>query len=369
MPNWAINRLILSGPAAEIERFQTTCIRPQSNEETNEVSLDFEALIPMPAEITATLDDASDAARTRALDATGSKDWFSWRCAHWGVKWNAAHLSVLNAEPGLLDLAFDTDWNSPEPIFRALAAQYPQLKGYALGTDPAMEWSLFGVLAEGTYSSRCFDAAALGFLILDCTLTPELSQTSARALVQGWSSIMSSGQSTDTLTNLATAATEHVKAALPADVVVRLEFAEHQACAEYLSDRDSDTIDSSAAADLSFFSAEDRSRTDLDRSLVEELVTTVRDEALLGSPLQSKSLSFASQAARLADRRPEEELRAWATLALFRPSVSLDMADTGTLRAGFAAYAGRLYEEAVAHLCHRAAGLTPRVPSAAVAGA
>lgn len=364
-----MNRLILSGPAAEIERFQTTCLRPQRNEEPEDVSLDFEALIPMPPEITATLDDKSDTARYRALEATGSDNWFDWRYSQWGVKWNAAHLAILNAEPELLDLTFDTPWNSPEPIFHALAAQYPQLKGFALGTDPAMEWSLFGVLAHGTYCSRCFDAAALGFLILDCTLTPELSQTSARALVQGWDTIMSSGRHTGTLTNLAAVATQQVKTEIPADIVVRLEFAEHHACAEYLLGCDTDTSDSSVAADLHFLSAEDRSRTDLDRSLIEELVAYVRDEALLGSPFTSGSLSFASQARQLVDRCPEEELRAWATVALFRPGVELDMGDAGTLRAGFAAYAGRLYAEATAHLNRRAAGLTLRVSTVAVAGA
>jgi hypothetical protein len=65
----------------------------------------------------------------------------------------------------------------------------------------------------------------------------------------------------------------------------------------------------------------------------------------------------------------EEQLRAWAVLALFRPGVSLDMRDLGSLQAGFAAYAGQLYREAESHLRRRAAALIPPVFGAAEQGA
>src|ERR1700712_1615164 len=110
MPNWAINRLILSGPAAEIERFQNSCIRSQRGDDSGEINLDFEAIVPMPLEIMTTLNDRSSAASASALAATGFDGWYSWRCAEWGSKWNAANLAILQAAPELVDLTFDTAW-------------------------------------------------------------------------------------------------------------------------------------------------------------------------------------------------------------------------------------------------------------------
>lgn len=365
MPNYVTNRLVISGPAAEIERFQSTCIRSHSEEKPDEVSFDFEALIPMPSEITATLNDHSDSARTRALKVSGFDGWYSWRCFFWGTKWNALDLAIQHAEPGLLDLVFYTAWSSPEPIFEVLATEYPQLKGYALGTDPAMDWSLFGVITGGAYSSVCLDAAALHLLIMDCTLTPVLSRTSARTLVQNWCSITSGDEGARATPNNAALASELVKAALPADVVARFEFVEHHACAEYLAGRDSDAIGSGAAADLSFFLAQDRSRTNLDIGLMEELVAHVREEALHSSCPATSPITFASQATRSLQGCSEEELRAWAAVAMYRPGVSLNMSDEATLWADFESYAARLCRDALTHLNRRAAELCPPAPIAA----
>jgi hypothetical protein len=69
-------------------RFQHTCIRATPEENYDEECLDLGALVPMPAEIVATLGDDSAAAKQAALDATGFEDWYDWCVAHWGCKWN-----------------------------------------------------------------------------------------------------------------------------------------------------------------------------------------------------------------------------------------------------------------------------------------
>ena len=370
MPNYAINRLIFSGPADEIKRFQITCIRRQDDADSEEVSLDFEAINPMPAEILAARGNKTDAVRARALDATGFADWYSWTLAHWGTKWHPSGFAVLNAGPKLLDLAFDTAWNSPEPIFQALAAQYPLLKGYALGMDPMMDWFLFGVLDHGTYASTCLDAAELSFLIDDCTLSPELSRVSAHTLVQEWTNIASGNCPGVSTLSRAAAATARVKAALPAEAVVKLEFATtYRAYAESFLNGDADELDESTLVDLAFFTAQDRCRTDLDLGLLEELADTMRVEALSTTCQDAGRSHFSANAAGLAERCGEEELQSWAALAMYRPGVLLDMSDTVSIREGFATYAGRLYGEAVAYLDQRASGLRMRAPAAAEQGA
>lgn len=370
MPNWAINRLILSGPTAEIERFRTTCIRLQRGHDTREINLDFEAIIPMPPAILATLDDRSSAASDRARAATGFDDWFNWSLVSWGTKWNASGLAILNAEPDLLDLTFDTAWNSPEPIFRALAEQYPHLRGYALGTDPAMDWAVFGLLDHGTYASRCADAAELGFLVEDCMLTAELSRTCAQALVQNWATIASSNHLGGAPLSPAAAATSAVKAALPGEVTVKLEFAgTYRAYSDSFCDFDADNVAGDTAIDVAFFKAQGRCRTDLDLELLEDLADTMRQEAACPSSYDASLLGFLATAAGLAECCGEDRLRSWAAHVMYRPGVSIDMSDIASLRGGFVAYAGRLYEETVAYLKERAAALEMGAGAAAGLGA
>jgi len=370
MPNYVTNRFILSGPAHEISRFQSTCIRRQRDDDSGEASLDFEAITPMPAEILAARGNKTDAVRARALEATGFADWYSWTLAHWGTKWHPSGFAVLNAGPKLLDLAFDTAWNSPEPIFQALAAQYPLLKGYALGMDPMMDWSLFSVLDHGTYASACLDAAELSFLINDCTYSPELSRLSAHTLVQEWTNIVSGNGPGGSALSRAASATAAVKAALPAEVVVKLEFATaYQTYEDSFLNGDADELDESMLVDLAFFTAQDRCRTDLDLRLLEELADTMRSEALSATCQDAGRADFSAHAAGMAERCSEDELHAWAALAMYRPGISLAMSKTGSLQVGFAAYGSRLYDEAVAYLKDRAAGLRMRASAVGVQGA
>ncbi|MGH1591138.1 hypothetical protein ACRBEV_25645 [Methylobacterium phyllosphaerae] len=370
MPNYVTNRLILFGLAEEVARFKSTCIRQQRNDDLDEASFDFEALVPMPSEILATLDDDTEAAKAQALNATGFDNWYPWALASWGTKWNASFLAILNDECDLLDLTFDTAWSSPEPIFQALAAQYPRLKGYVLGADPMMDWSVFGMLDRGEYVSTYSDAAELSLLIEDCTFNPELSRVSAHALVQDWPNITSSSLAGQATLSPVAAATASMKAALPAEVVVKLEFAaahrDHSAAFTYFNATE---LDDTTLPDLAFFTTHDRCRTELDLKLLEELADTVRAEALSISSRDAGLSGLQATAARLAERCGDEGLYSWAALAMYRPGVKLDMGDIGSLRAGFAGYAGRLYNEAVAHLTCRAAGLRQPLLTAAVQGA
>ncbi len=70
MPNWASNRLTLSGPHAEIMRFRNTCIRAAPEEDSDKECFDLGALVPMPAMIAATIEDRSAVMRVTARFGT-----------------------------------------------------------------------------------------------------------------------------------------------------------------------------------------------------------------------------------------------------------------------------------------------------------
>lgn len=60
---------------------------------------------------------------------TGETDWYGWCKKYWGTKWNAYSQQWLEKDPGAgkIVFRFDTAWSPPEPIFKKLAADNPEL--------------------------------------------------------------------------------------------------------------------------------------------------------------------------------------------------------------------------------------------------
>ena len=50
----------------------------------------------------------------------GYKTWYGWRRAYWGTKWNAYDCEVSGDA-----VTFNTAWNAPLPIYRALGKMFP----------------------------------------------------------------------------------------------------------------------------------------------------------------------------------------------------------------------------------------------------
>lgn len=58
----------------------------------------------------------------------GAKDWYDWRCAHWGTKWNAACVRLVSATDECLEYSFQTAWSLPDEVFRQLSKLYPDIQ-------------------------------------------------------------------------------------------------------------------------------------------------------------------------------------------------------------------------------------------------
>jgi hypothetical protein len=57
----------------------------------------------------------------------GYADWYHWRIAHWGTKWNAID-AVLNESPEELSYAFNTAWSFPFQVIRELSKKFPNVR-------------------------------------------------------------------------------------------------------------------------------------------------------------------------------------------------------------------------------------------------
>lgn len=73
----------------------------------------------------------------------GQQDWFDWRCAHWGTKWDACSDVI---DEGALIVYFDTAWCNPKLWIKALAQKVNFTHSYQ---DEAENYSVTNVYKNG----------------------------------------------------------------------------------------------------------------------------------------------------------------------------------------------------------------------------
>lgn len=136
MPNHVTTRCTITGPKNDIATFRSRMIVQQPADESGHREahdiLDFDRIIPMT--------------HTDSIIESIAK---------WGTKWNSYSLTLVSEKP--LQFIFNTAWSFPEPVFRALATEYPNLKfdcvtfdegsnfagkGVFHGADPSATWAL-----------------------------------------------------------------------------------------------------------------------------------------------------------------------------------------------------------------------------------
>lgn len=56
------------------------------------------------------------------------RGWYDWNIREWGTKWDACEQNFTDQMgAGMLDYSFSTAWSIPEPVFRAMVEQHPEL--------------------------------------------------------------------------------------------------------------------------------------------------------------------------------------------------------------------------------------------------
>jgi hypothetical protein len=150
MPNWTANRIYIEGEPNDLREF-LAAVRSE------ERVFDFNRIIPMPELLRRTstgsttiegkkvtswyvIREASADEPEQLREFTpeekavlrdiGHDNWYDWRSANWGTKWNACDPQIedpRSIEFHFLKITFDTAWSEPEPIFRKLIAAFPRL--------------------------------------------------------------------------------------------------------------------------------------------------------------------------------------------------------------------------------------------------
>jgi len=109
MPNWCYNNLEINGDEKSIRALRERAV--EKDEKGNINIFSFEKFVPTPPE--------------KLKDG----DWYDWRCANWGTKWNTDEPSFGSDENRYDYLAynFDTAWSPPVEFIEKLSGMYPSL--------------------------------------------------------------------------------------------------------------------------------------------------------------------------------------------------------------------------------------------------
>ena len=184
MPNWCQNRLIVTGPADELERFRLKAIGPSQNyndfrngaweafddirvkaiisspPELGESSdLSFHALYPVPIEIMCLPYDSVQAQKVTEKCGVeyGGVSGYTWENRNWGVKWGSTSVCTYH-EDDYLEYAFDTPWAPALPFFEKVAEDFPALEFTLKYSEPGMGFEGEAIYDEGQLvSDDCWD--------------------------------------------------------------------------------------------------------------------------------------------------------------------------------------------------------------------
>jgi hypothetical protein len=369
MPNWVSIRLTLSGPEYEIRRFANTCVRIRRGEE--HPSFDFDALVPMPDAIIRTLDGSTQDLQHQARMATGYDGWSSWCRAFWGSKWNCCDFRELVREPERYACAFATAWSYPEPILQSLALQYPSLVGQIFAAEPGNEWGYVGFLSGSHTGVEIPISRRLAFLVFDADVDccfPAAIPTEPPHIIEA---LRSTGMMADVFgPNSEDEAQKRVSdtwlaahAHLSKEQLAYLQMVEDiDGFVEWLelTDRTENALSPSwdeaqeaigahveSLSNLKFITDQRRCATTVDRQLLQAVGGVLRQATQ--SPLNLEQ-DGRRLIAPLIERHEEQSLDEWASTAVVRPGLHLNMSDADTLNEGVYDAGVLLLHQAIEHV-------------------
>ena len=173
MPNHCNNRLGITGPTEDIEKFIALVKNNGDNKEDDEYNL-FESLIPMPKELEGTTSPSKG--NVDLIDKYGYDNWYDWCNANWGTKWGDyslttsgishkkkyAYSTLENGETDYenpvvtlsgessIHFEYDTAWGPGcDELANGIVNRFPKLSGFISYEEPGMGFAGQLIFAEG----------------------------------------------------------------------------------------------------------------------------------------------------------------------------------------------------------------------------
>jgi len=163
MPNHVSHVFTITGESENIQNFISRCI-------SKDGEFNFSSLVTKPEILDRTISGITNEMQTaeykaiekEAIETTGFNNWYNWCIENWGTKWNAYN-TFYDHNDDFIQFEFDTAWSCPEPIFNALAKQYPTMKFHGYAIDEGYGFGAEITIEDGSANVEYFDVNA-GFM-------------------------------------------------------------------------------------------------------------------------------------------------------------------------------------------------------------
>jgi hypothetical protein len=174
MPNHCSNKLGITGPIDDVEKFIAFVKNNGDDKDENQYNL-FESLIPMPKELEGTTSPSKES-NVDLIDKYGHDNWYDWCNNKWGTKWGDYNMiaeniiygtkvnypQLENGDPDFdngvtiltgdasIHFSYDTAWAPGcDELAQAIVEQFPTLKGFIHYEEPGMCFAGQLVFANG----------------------------------------------------------------------------------------------------------------------------------------------------------------------------------------------------------------------------
>ena len=152
MPNWCDNVLTVMGPADKVDALMQAVHGTVDDRDLDGVGLavgplSFNSILPIPEELAGTTAGSPKDENAAELKAKyGYENWYEWRIANWGTKWDVGHDApdpevYENRETKTAVYSFSTAWSPPLGVTAALAAQHPDVVIHLRFEEPGMDFA------------------------------------------------------------------------------------------------------------------------------------------------------------------------------------------------------------------------------------
>ena len=94
---------------------------------------------------------------TKLIDKQPHKDpisWYSWRCEHWGTKWDiTAYLEYEDED--CIEYSFDSAWSPPNNFIEKVSKDFPLLRFRLKYEEPGMCYMGVATSVNGNLEDQC----------------------------------------------------------------------------------------------------------------------------------------------------------------------------------------------------------------------
>jgi hypothetical protein len=153
MPNWVSNNVSVTAKSkAELDAFlekakgEQSKIRNEGNEEFHFGAFVHPSDEDLPyykgeieEEKPEGWDELSHAEQLAHNLKYSGRGWYDWNITNWGTKWDASDIYVERADDLIANIGFQTAWSPPEPFFKAMVEQFPEL-GFEIFYEEEQGW-------------------------------------------------------------------------------------------------------------------------------------------------------------------------------------------------------------------------------------